>query len=278
MADLHVFTVCILIVMAGPGLKETRGAWSGQQKRSVLEDTFFTNKQPEFDRNKQQNVTALVGKTAFLACSVRNLKATQKVSWVRHRDVHILTAGEQTFTTDQRFSAKHNTDDEWVLVIKYVQERDAGIYECQIPTQPPQSYPIQLSVIVPHVRISGSPDLHVDSSSMINLTCVISDSPEPPAYIFWYHNDQVVAYDSPRGGITVVTENGEQTRSHLIIKNARASDSGNYTCKPSIFQTATVRLHVLHDEPPRAMHTSPAPSLILSTQLLFVVQLFVFLF
>ena len=40
---------------------------------------------------------------------------------MRHRDVHILTAGEQTFTTDQRFSAKHNTDDEWVLVIKYVQ-------------------------------------------------------------------------------------------------------------------------------------------------------------
>jgi hypothetical protein len=49
-----------------------------------------------------------------------------------------------------------------------------------------------------------------------------------------------------RGGITVVTENGEETRSHLIIKNARASDSGNYTCKPSIFQTASVRLHVLH--------------------------------
>ncbi len=49
-----------------------------------------------------------------------------QVSWVRHRDVHILTAGEQTFTTDQRFSAKHNTDDEWVLVIKYVQVRSSG--------------------------------------------------------------------------------------------------------------------------------------------------------
>ena len=89
------------------------------------------------------------------------------MSWVRHRDVHILTAGEQTFTSDQRFSSKHNTEDQWVLLIKYVQvgcqssvwshnchdtqpllqERDAGIYECQIPTQPPQSYPITLNII-----------------------------------------------------------------------------------------------------------------------------------
>ena len=28
-----------------------------------------------------------------------------------------------------------------------LQERDAGIYECQIPTQPPQSYPINLNII-----------------------------------------------------------------------------------------------------------------------------------
>ena len=51
---------------------------------------------------------------------------------------------------------------------------------------------------VPHVRIQGSPDLHVDRGSTINLTCVISHSPEPPAYIFWYLNDEVMAYDSPR--------------------------------------------------------------------------------
>ena len=56
------------------------------------------------------------------------------------------------------------------------------------------------------MRIQGSPDLHVDRGSTINLTCVISHrwnsvnlinlmksscSPEPPAYIFWYHNDEV---------------------------------------------------------------------------------------
>ena len=34
-----------------------------------------------------------------------------------------------------------------VIRITLLQERDAGIYECQIPTQPPQSYQIKLDVI-----------------------------------------------------------------------------------------------------------------------------------
>jgi len=136
----------LILVISAKGISETGGT-QDIEKRSVLQDSFLTNSVPEFDNMQLQNVSALVGKTAFLTCVVRNLKPTQRVSWVRHRDVHILTAGEQTFTSDQRFSAKHNSDDEWVLVIKYIQERDAGIYECQIPTQPPQSYPIKLNII-----------------------------------------------------------------------------------------------------------------------------------
>ena len=71
-----------------------------------------------------------------------------QVTWIRHRDVHILTVGEYTYTTDERFMSRHNRDtDEWVLVIKYVQERDAGIYECQIPSSVPRSYPINLNIV-----------------------------------------------------------------------------------------------------------------------------------
>lgn len=44
---------------------------------------------------------------------------------------------------------------------------------------------------VPSARILGGPDLHVDIGSTINLTCLIQFSPEPPAYIFWYHEDEV---------------------------------------------------------------------------------------
>ena len=51
-----------------------------------------------------------------------------------------------------------------------------------------------------------------------------------------------------RGGITVVTESGEETRSHLVIRNAMQSDEGNYTCKPSILQSASLRLFVIDGE------------------------------
>lgn len=71
-----------------------------------------------------------------------------QVSWIRHRDIHILTVGSYTYTSDQRFQATHhkNTDD-WTLQIKWAQKRDAGIYECQISTQPVRSYFVTLSVV-----------------------------------------------------------------------------------------------------------------------------------
>ena len=40
-------------------------------------------------------------------------------------------------------------------------------------------------------EIIGAPDMHVDIGSTINLTCIISHTPEPPDYIKWTHNGQV---------------------------------------------------------------------------------------
>ena len=46
----------------------------------------------------------------------------------------------------------------------------------------------------PKTEILGGPDIHLKEGSTMNLTCVISDSPEPPSYIFWRHNDAVREY------------------------------------------------------------------------------------
>lgn len=58
----------------------------------------------------------------------------EKVAFVRHRDLHILTVGSYTYTTDQRFIATHHKKtDEWTLQIKWTQKRDAGVILLRSP-------------------------------------------------------------------------------------------------------------------------------------------------
>ncbi|CAH3973216.1 unnamed protein product [Pieris brassicae] len=71
-----------------------------------------------------------------------------RVSWIRHRDLHILTVGGYTYTSDQRFQASHSPHtDDWTLQIKWAQQRDAGVYECQVSTQPVRSFFVTLHVV-----------------------------------------------------------------------------------------------------------------------------------
>lgn len=110
----------------------------------------------------------------------------KSVSWVRVRDDHILTVDQITFIADERFHAYHATENSgqssissqssnqrrqmtgittqpsnaqkiaanndstnapWTLQIKYVQARDAGLYECQISAEPKISARVYLHVV-----------------------------------------------------------------------------------------------------------------------------------
>lgn len=71
-----------------------------------------------------------------------------QVSWIRKRDLHILTVGILTYTNDQRYQSLHaDGSDEWTLRITSPQPRDSGIYECQVSTEPKISLAFRLSVI-----------------------------------------------------------------------------------------------------------------------------------
>ncbi|XP_017108996.2 uncharacterized protein dpr10 isoform X1 [Drosophila bipectinata] len=103
--------------------------------------------EPYFDLTMPRNITSLVGKSAYLGCRVKHL-GNKTVAWIRHRDLHILTVGTYTYTTDQRFQTSYHRDiDEWTLQIKWAQQRDAGVYECQISTQPVRSYSVNLNIV-----------------------------------------------------------------------------------------------------------------------------------
>ncbi|XP_058824456.1 zwei Ig domain protein zig-8-like isoform X4 [Topomyia yanbarensis] len=210
---------------------------------------------PYFDTASiPSNITGLVGKTVLLICKVKNL-GNRTVSWVRHRDIHLLTVGRYTYTSDQRFEAMHSPHtEEWTLRIRYAQRKDSGIYECQISTTPPVGHFVYLTVVEPVTEINGGPDLFINRGSTINLTCIVKYAPEPPPAVIWKHNRDDINFDSPRGGISLVTEKGVLTSSRLLVQKAIASDSGLYTCEPSNANPASVRVHILNGEHPAAMH------------------------
>ena len=72
------------------------------------------------------------------------------------------------------------------------------------------------------------------------------NSSTPPMYVFWYHNDRMVNYDSGRG-VRVETRAGEvegRTVSRLSLPAAERADEGNYTCSPSNSEPATVHVFI----------------------------------
>lgn len=67
----------------------------------------------------------------------------------------------------------------------------------------------------PSTEIIGAPDLYIESGSTINLTCVIENSPEPPAYIFWNHNNAV--------SITIISHHFNHTYTRYLLYAACCS-------------------------------------------------------
>lgn len=105
-----------------------------------------------------------------------------------------------------------------------------------------------LCISEPITEILGGPDLFINMGSTINLTCLVRYAPEPPPVMRWSHNSQDIDFDSPRGGISLVTEKGAITTSRLLIQKAVQADSGAYTCSPNNSKSATVRVHILNGE------------------------------
>ena len=104
---------------------------------------------------------------------------------------------------------------------------------------------------VPHSEMADSgKDMVVDTGSTINLTCIISRSPSPPSYVFWYYNDRMMNYHSEldgRGQVVLTKHPLKENTfiSRLILRNARHNDSGNYSCSPVNVDSSSIYVHVL---------------------------------
>ena len=47
-------------------------------------------------------------------------------------------------------------------------------------------------------EISGGTERYIQVGSSVHLVCTIKDFQEPPTYVFWYHEDQMINYDNRR--------------------------------------------------------------------------------
>ncbi|XP_050091836.1 zwei Ig domain protein zig-8-like [Anopheles aquasalis] len=244
--------------------------------------------QPYFDFSVNRNVTVNVGQTGFLFCRVERL-GEQDVAWIRKRDLHILTMGASTYTSDQRFQVlRPEGSVNWTLQIKYPQMRDSGVYECQINTEPKMSLSYMLNVIELRARVLGPSDIFIKSGSEITLVCVIQQGPHELGTVFWYKGNTLVEPSTQENDIltgenrriSIETDWTDVLTSRLRIKRAIQSDTGNYTCVPTMAKSASVYAHVISGEHPAAMqHNSaasvPRPLLVLVHTLYFLLSFLV---
>jgi len=216
--------------------------------------------EPHFVTVHSGNVTAILGKTAILNCRVTGI-GNRTVSWIRHKDTHLLTAGRYTYTSDMRFRAIHKVlSQDYLLQILPVKSSDGGLYECQVSTTPVMSHHVFLNVAEPITEILGGPNIYLEEGNNLNLTCVVRDSPEPPQYIFWYRNTQPISHNTGRDGVSLITEKADTTISSLMVNTALVTDSGQYACHSSVGSVANVTVHVIRSADPEKWLPSSAIS------------------
>ncbi|XP_046749461.1 uncharacterized protein LOC124413129 isoform X2 [Diprion similis] len=226
------------------------------------------------------NVSALEGQTVYLPCRVRNL-GDKVVSWIRNRDLHILTSADVAFSSDPRFAPQHTPgSDAWTLRLDNARRSDSGRYECQVNTEPKMMYAVQLAVrdpdkpeghdephsqqtrisyesTAPLAAIMGPREQRVSSGSTITLRCVVTSpyQTRPVRGVQWLRDNKLLTFQAARGGIIVETEKGAaQTVSELTLAGVTPADGARYSCRPTEGRADTILLVVEEGQGMEAMH------------------------
>ncbi|XP_069956931.1 zwei Ig domain protein zig-8-like [Cherax quadricarinatus] len=244
---------------------------------------------PSF-QDTAHNITALVGDSAFLPCTVSHL-GDRSVTWMRKRDLHILTAGIYTYSADERYQVLHpENSNDWTLHIRFTNKRDAGVYECQVNSDPKVSRKVTLTIEEhrqlddplhygtattdtnpqPRMMIEGPRERHIQTGSILAVMCVVRHSPHsPPDHILWFHGATNIDYDSSRGGVSIQTEKSpRKTVSKLMLSAVEQADTGEYTCSPTDLQPAVVTVHVQDGQIQQPVKQGPGRSTASTTSFL----------
>ncbi|XP_041375527.1 uncharacterized protein LOC121388301 [Gigantopelta aegis] len=218
------------------------------------------------------NVTVREGEMAILPCSIHSL-GTKQVAWRRTNEDHFITVGATTWIKDSTHSIDYKTlaNDvtSWNLIIKNVRRKDAGQYECQITSTNDYNWHVQLNVVgkkqlsytptgenvicyfllsppvgKPAIFVSGRK--YVDQGEPIRLVCNATGGRHTPEDIDWFKNGDKIGR-SKYHNIIVTKYRSMATKaliSELIIDHSQTSDTGNYICRSSREDIASIRVTV----------------------------------
>ncbi|XP_034240173.1 uncharacterized protein LOC117644670 [Thrips palmi] len=222
------------------------------------------------------NATARVGSAVTLNCRVGMLQ-DKTVTWVHRRgdQMHLLTVGGATYSSDQRLALRFRYPNDWRLEISPVTLRDQGRYECQVTTHPLLARIVNLRVTAPDVQIVDEnmhpvSERYYKAGSAVELTCLAGQLEGPGDTVHWSRGRQPLSAGVSTNASTL---NGRVV-STLTLRHAQKKDSGNYSCSVGSLAGTSVAVHVLNGELPAAVHdgNSGVTSNRVATWLLALVQ------
>ncbi|CAB4063284.1 unnamed protein product [Lepeophtheirus salmonis] len=187
-------------------------------------------------------VRAHIGSTATLSCIVKEKSQYGMITWARledeYRPYSVLTVGDSTYVDDKRILVakplQQNKRKDWALQIKKVTTEDA--------------------VVEAFAMILGSKEKILKSGSNLKIHCILKRATEKPLYIFWFHDDKMIAFNADHG-VEVINENDSSTL--YLRRPAVKADSGNYTCHPYNIRPASVLVHIIDEPQPSGRDSAP---------------------
>ena len=96
------------------------------------------------------------------------------------------------------------------------------------------------------IRVTGSQ--RVARGSPIQLVCNATGHPEPPPDVDWFKDGRIILSDAQSG--LMVTKKTELSAliSVLAVRRSNTADAGEYSCRSSDDDVATIVVHVINGQ------------------------------
>uniref|UniRef100_A0AAF5Q2D8 Ig-like domain-containing protein n=1 Tax=Wuchereria bancrofti TaxID=6293 RepID=A0AAF5Q2D8_WUCBA len=199
---------------------------------------------PSFVEPVMENVTAIKGQDVEFKCQIFKL-GKHMVAFARaDTPPRLIAFNEKVFRQRHKYEIRQTMkDNEWILVVKNVEENDIGGYSCQLNTDPVLSKTGYLRIRVPpYVARTTAAVVEVREGQNVTLTCRAFG--DPPPTVVWRRQDrQIIRFNGVTGYGATVFNGSDLT----IIKVSRKHMS-EYICVASNGvppdESWTVKLHV----------------------------------